>query len=384
MADPRKGLPSCSELGRLMACPGSFFARKNWKHAKDTPNPIRESGTKVEEVIECEIDGAPHSFTLTEAERWIVDKCIEMKDRINAELFGEVAAITHRFTKERMWLTDNGEALMSGEADVIECDAKGSWLIVDNKRGYRPVPVATRNWQLTGYILCLIENHPKLEGSVPDLTRVFGAILQPLISLNPVKVEIGSEQAMQLRRQVVNQLRLAMFTDDQPRYPGPHCYYCPVSHVCPEASSTVAVWAKPLDVVRSLTDAQLADMKPKMEMAARFIEQFNSYFKERVAVKAVPGYEIKTRKSGFEISDPMEVFQAAKGLTSPPLIDAAAFRTVLDVSMPALKKLWCGLYAEKYRTTKVEGERIWEAEVEAKFPRKPPVTYAGPIPAIDT
>lgn len=358
--DPREGLPSASEMHRIMACPGYLHAKKTFPLLPEEPDQMRDSGTKTHTVLELMIDGKPVEMNLTDIENFIVNACDDMGKRLTARVFPGIDPSALKFyIKRRFWLRDSeGRKLCSGEPDLMVNDGTGKWLIVDYKRGPKPVPVATHNWQLQTYAV-LASHDPDFQKEIKGFfDEVYCAIFQPLVSSRPVTVKLSGSELKYGRSKIASTIAGNWVMHDLPRIPGTHCDYCPVRHCCPEAQipgMMMQIRTGSTEAIESLTDADLIKLYPRLNSIIDIAERVKEFFKQRVAAGAIPGYEIYDHAAGYTIEDPKEMLRLVSAF-----IPASEFRTMLKVQMGQIREVWVARFAEAFDVTKKVALQEWE------------------------
>lgn len=369
----RGGLPGCSELHRIMACPGYLHAKSTWPKPKELPakpgaSDAKSDGSKMHEaleVMEYIIDGQSIEMTLTAAQQWVVEQSASVVQRITAEVFAGEKPGT-MMVEQRMTMKDKGEALLSGKADKMVANSKWDWIIFDYKTGGKPVPQATDNWQVHGLGLCL----ESWIGEQPNIQlggAIYGAIVQPLVSLFPTVVKITPEAARAVKRQIVDAIRRAKVTG-QPRIPGEHCTYCPVAGQCFEAQSTGVIVQKRFTSLASLSPAQLFELYKLVPEIEKRCEEVRQHVKRMLFEQegSIPGLELVEQGGGHEVEDKISFLKAIM-----PTVTKEEFTNSLNTPVAKLRDLWVERAAEKQQCTKAVALKMWNDQVGPTLVPKP-------------
>jgi len=369
--DERKGLPSASEAHRIIACPGYLFAKKTWEHTQEEESPIAKSGTDTHDAIECMIDGKPVEMTLDETEEFVAEKCTQMHDMTVQDLFGGPDKINKNWVRMRLWMKHNDQFMMSGEPDYFGTDGQGTWYCEDYKRGPKPVPVATKNWQLQTY-LTLMAHDEKLNGL--KFEKLYGAIFQPLVSSRAIIVKMTVDDCLSIRNQL---LRALWKADDpnQPRIPGDHCTYCPVAGVCPQRQSFGLVLQHEFSLSNSLSNEQLLAIYPKLSQIEQVCEKVRGIFKERVARGEIKEYEIYDHPSGHTVNHPNDMFKLVKEYFS----DGKEFASLLTVPIGKIREVWVSRFMDAAECNKTAALKAWREQIEPNLIVKDPQKRVRPV-----
>ena len=370
--DERKGLPSCSEAHRIMACPGYLRAKVQWEHIEEKDTTMAEAGERTHGAIECLIDGKPVDIPITQRDEFIAVRCVEMQDKLKAELFTDPTKLTKHWKEIRLWLKDTqGNQIMSGKPDYFATDGEGTWFLTDPKTGPKPVPVATKNWQIQAYLSLIA--HSDLLKELP-FKKAYGAILQPLVSSHAVVVEMSLDDCVSIRQQLMRAIWSSQ-KRPQPRIPGDHCNYCPVRHLCPQAQAMGLVLAHKFSVVESLSNEQLLALFPKMIQVIEIAENVKDEFKRRVGLGEIEGYELYDHPTGHTVDHPNDLWKLVKEYFS----DGKEFSSLLTVPISKIRDVWVSRFSDTAECTKTEAVAAWKEQIEPHLIAKPPQKRVRPV-----
>jgi hypothetical protein len=338
------------------------MAELNLPQLEDKGNEMRESGTKTHEAIDYEIDGRTIPMDLDTSETFVKDKCVDLRDKLHANIFGSRIGEIQRLPKERYWMLANGKKILSGEPDdVVRLDK--TWVICDFKRGPVPVPQGPRNWQIHGYALCL-RDCVELSKQF-GFDTLYGVILQPLVTLKPTVLTIRGTKLNNIRTQVVQQFE-RMQMAGQPRVPGEWCQYCPARHHCTEAMTLAPILEKKFGPLSSLTAEQMLELRPKIKLAAKMIAAFEDAFKQKVFSEEIPGWESYSHSAGFSARYD-ELYKIVEDT-----VPKAAYKEAISVSVPKVRDMWVNATASNLEITKKEALAAWKKNIEDELEPNPP------------
>ena len=257
-----------------------------------------------------------------------------------------------------------GEPMMSGEPDYFCTDGKGKWLLTDYKRGPKPVPVATKNWQIQAY-LALLSHGTQFKDYKFD--TLYGAIFQPLVSSTPVVVKMDVDQCMN----IAMQLQRAIWRGEdkgQPRIPGEHCTYCSARGQCIQCQATGLVLAHKFTDVQSLSNEQLVALYPKLTRIEDVCKSVREAFKQRVMEGEITEYEVYQHPAGFTVDHPNDLWKLVKEF----ITDGKEFTGLLSVPMTRVRQAWAEKFAAAGNMTVAAGLRAWKDQIEPHLIAKQP------------
>jgi hypothetical protein len=317
MSDERKDKPSASEMHRLVACPGSWNAKKNAPPQEASPEA--NSGTRIAAAL---LADDPAGLNTEESEMF--DRLKEGRRKIfeatgcpdNAE----------RHDEERMW--SEGE-LFSGKPDVLRV-WKGHILIIDDKSGRGHVEDASKNMQLRTLAL--------LAGSRYPYTKVFVAINQPFAEGERISIaEYDADSLVNFAAEEIFGAIRASLTQDAKRFTGPHCLYCPArgTPACPESMGAIVASMSTTPHMMAGTDQLTAFLEWVEENdPEKTIALAKAELVRRIeAGEKVEGWEIKPGRTMEAITDPEAVFTRCHELG----IKQADFLKAVKIGKGALK-----------------------------------------------
>ncbi len=215
----RNDIPSCSSLGRIKNCGGSWALSKG---VDDTTSKDADKGQDVHDCLKRIVLGELKN-PQTEEEQTAWKLWGHMQNRA-FELFGDAELVWK--AEERIWLiNENLEPVLSGQYDALcypkeqteTClvfDAKTGWLAGD-------VPFAASNPQMQGLAVMLVEN---------GFTEVYGSIVREWAADAPDRMSIWDwvkEMAEDVNKGEYDVWHKAGLKT------GEWCQFCPAKGNCP-------------------------------------------------------------------------------------------------------------------------------------------------------
>jgi len=360
MSDEREGLPSASELGAIVACPGYQNAKAKFPTSPERYALFAAAGEQMHEALQMSVDGEDQEWeNLSAREEWVVSECIKIRRALCEELLGNKDP-SKSFTEQRFWLTSAGRRLFSSRLDYAALRADGRHLlVVDYKTGPGHYPEATMNWQIHGGIaaFCSQEN-----ASLNGLQRVYGAIIQPLVTRKPVVLELDPGEIAPLQTQISHAIA-ASNLKSPPRIPGMHCIYCPARGACPEAQSAAPLtietrWKEGLP---HLTPAAITKLLPFIPVIQSRLDALRELAKEILAKDpdGLPGYTLKEVGAGRKITD-VNKFAAVVA----DYVTRDELRPLMTIPNAKVRELWVSRAAKDQSITKKEATDRWELLIE--------------------
>jgi CRISPR/Cas system-associated exonuclease Cas4 (RecB family) len=305
--DERCGLPSASEMHRIMACPGSRAL------SKGLTTPEKEwtkTGTITHallagEIDEEDIEGDASEILIARA------NCEEKLGRVLVELgFTDEATRITESNSLRLWLHDDaGRPVLSGKYDgvVIEGD---QFLVYDFKTGRKDQIPPAANAQLVSYGLLVAEEY--------GLTNGFLAII-PAWRKTPDVAAIDAEAMETWRNAILDALEEAE-KPGAPRNPGPHCDYCAARPICKESWKIVQSFGA---VSEPATEADRFDFAKHAQATLKaYLEHLREMLEKDP--EAIPGLKLTPGNTVETVKATAEAYDALKGsFTTEQIMEAA-------------------------------------------------------------
>lgn len=319
-SDPRRGLPSWSNLDRDENCPAAHAMAQEAKRQglEPPPDECADSGTLIHRYLETEAD--EDFAALNHGQQETAERCLAQKhELVQAWMIPSGPNLTH-LKEHRLGLTVVGTvvdvtpetraALIStGMADLIVLDLHHRRaLIVDWKTGWLDVSPATVNKQLRGLAAAAAVRW--------NLLSVRVAIVHPMKGQPTVADfdDAALDHAMVWLEHVTEETRW----QHSPKA-GDWCRYCPAKALCPslreEATSQSTVLFQdglPPDNQQSAMIARALDLPP--ETLARLLKgrRMIGWYVNAIEAAArillergdtVPCYEIQEKNGKRKIED---------------------------------------------------------------------------------
>ena len=311
MTDERKGIPSASSMGRIVACPASFSREKD---RPEEHSDVGVSGTVVHQAIATgDIAG------LSDHEQYMVHACLAIEQSICDSLgFSKGTFGMEVDMERRLWLDPKGvnDVNVSGRFDKVY-RLPGRTLIVDYKSGRRETTAAAENWQMATYAVLLWVEADEHGETLVDIAV---AVVQPLGVPDRTIARYTLKEIKEAGRQIVAALRAAKDVKAV-AIPGEHCYYCKARGDCPEAmefaKQTVRADEVSIEKVGRKEEIRLPEMTPGQLLNAyqmsgtikRILEAVGDKFKESVRNGEQPDYEMRPGSATLELRNPVTVFK---------------------------------------------------------------------------
>jgi len=394
--DPRLGYPSCSSLGRVMACPASVArereAVKHQRKRKDDGSAL--SGTKIHAVLAGELDQSELGIW----ESVVADQCRELETELRAELgMADGTPGLMKFFGSRMWLhaPDEGTRTnLSGEVDVLyTLESAGTALIIDYKTGRVEVEAAADNWQMAGYAVVAFGTKA---GLPRNLKTIYVAVIQPQATKKTTLAKYEISEIRQLVDRVERQLELAEHPSAiaVPGYhctycqamglaehssakavPGYHCTYCQARGSCKEAMGLVETALVPLNQVTVEKVGRKTNYvvpKPSPDALLKFLKQrrvmeaIMSAWMQYAKDDPPEGYELAEGNERVTITNIMTAWKRLKFVPLRHLLKAVSVSTsgldeiVMKIGIPKkdARKWWRDKLQGAYEVTRDEPKLV--------------------------
>lgn len=348
MNDERHGLPSASKLARLIHCPGSeALIQQVMAVTKGLPqsNAAATFGTQIHAGL------AGEDVDLTAYQDKIKEECLEVYKRLEKKLVKEPLST---LIESRCWISgDDGEEAFSARLDRASTNGKGTWLVADFKTLPGEQDEAPDNWQILGCCACLFDDAAtRMSQPIED---VYGAIIQPSITKDPVPVRFTSRQLRAARRQILDAVEASRLPD-APRIPGAWCKFCSASSNCLEAQSLMPIMPSGSSV-ELLSPAKLRWIWERLPAIKDVVEQVEARMKALVHANpdAFPDLTVEERPGKRAIKDAQGAFVLLKDYVNKDL-----FKSMMTVPVGKLQDAFCESYATANNCTKQDAVRVFD------------------------
>jgi hypothetical protein len=369
--DPRRGVPSCSSLARLDACPASWHLSKG---LPDVVGEAAESGTRIHLALEQLGRFSEYTVELTEDEKNTVEMCWSQARKIMREYDSGVEHYELRLgmtpppscSVVRVTDTCKLPVEITGQADVIAIQGDRA-IVLDYKTGRGDVDHAADNAQLRG-LSVLVAKHFRV-------SHVRVAIVQPWSG--PPTIADYEKQALQHASHWLNIVlqQVEHATLDTLR-PGDHCQYCKAKAVCPalrkQALEPVVELAAPLPSGEAkatlfqraleLTPDKLAELYRGLKLVSWYKDAVETAMRQRVEAREVDGYTLKPGSVRERIVDVGKVWERCESRG----VNALEFTRACTVTKKELKPLLAKATGAKGKALDAELDAVVEGAVEAK------------------
>jgi hypothetical protein len=226
--DVRRGLASAHSMHRTSECSGSLALINRLRQEGrlyQLTSPEAAAGTRIhQQLAGKDLDG--QEVVLSTAEARIADLCQALAEETLRTWRN--GADCESITEQRFWWRQGLIPRFSAQPDVVFIDRAGKRALVQNfKTGRKESQPEADNLQLRTEIVCLWQNEPELE-------RIDGAIIEPLVSWDNERVTYNLEALRQAENEILAIVDRALWNSHE-RNAGVWCIYCPARANCPEA-----------------------------------------------------------------------------------------------------------------------------------------------------
>lgn len=373
--DPRRGVPSCSALERLEACPASWAMSQG---LPETQSDDANKGTKIHKALEL---GFTDGLEGDEVETF--ERCADQADSLIAEWMSPESSVDLVHLRElRLGLTTIGgvvevtdkmrfPVVVTGQADVVVIEGKRG-LIIDYKTGRGDYTHAAGNAQLRG-LAALVSLKFKLES-----VRV--AIVQPWRG-KPTVADYDAQALSMARAWLYHVLAKVRDATPEDAVAGDHCHYCKagMAGVCPvfrgEAIQPVermtvnlnatdkertkaALFARAMD----LPAAELVELYEGLKLVGWYQAAIEGAMRKRVEDGAIPGYGMKPGVVRETVTAVGAVWERCSSLG----VSAGEFTAACTITKSNLEQLVRGATGKKGKALKETMATVLEGAVETK------------------
>lgn len=221
--DERKGLPSASEMSRVVNCPASRSRAiaLNFAPVPDR-DTSRQQGTDLHSAMAGELDDEDvEQDDLQTA----IDICRHREENLLVQLGFKEPEI---HIEERLWLTHKGAQIASGKPDKVFLE-NGRFLIVEYKLARKDQPRPSKNVQLIFQAILTAEHYGVTEGIL--------AVIPAWRPMPPV-AEITKAELEDWKQTILEAIGESEGPNPSAQA-GPWCDHCDARFLCPEAISIV-------------------------------------------------------------------------------------------------------------------------------------------------
>lgn len=332
MNDERFGVPSASELARLVECPNSHKAQAG------IPDEKTKDTSFGDNVHFFMCDKKPWD-ELTPQEQQSAEACADMEQwHIDAwKEDGEMTVIR----ETRLGLTAmnsvvktveflNATYLFTGQMDCLAIQGKRG-LLIDFKSLHPDIEEPIDNAQMMGNAVLVADRYA--------LSSVKVVIIAPFLPRMPPAIfdERGLQMARVWLKDLLEKERVSTEAD---RKPGKWCKHCKAALTCKalkhgvlqavEVVNPMAIAGMPGDQQRSAMWSMVANLPPEkheahyngLAMIKRYVDVVESSFKARVEAGEMPGYVVQESPGNREVEDAQKAYEllAPEGVTQEQVL----------------------------------------------------------------
>jgi hypothetical protein len=318
IADERGGLPSGSNMDKVLNCPGSPAAERYEGEPPVEEEDWAAQGTRIHKALET------NDLSLLDEEETELARRLE---RMIEEGFGEWLAAfelqweqTKVGKEERFWMHDRRTlaALASAQLDRVYVNGPFG-LVIDTKTGFLDAAPAYLNAQLKTQAVVLWHEYPAL-------SHIRVAIAQHRFKSKYDYCDYDLE-ALRLAEQDLLFGFWRARQPDAPRFPGTWCRYCRARGVCREAAAYSLLPVVTLDVadqtvskkeieerVSRLSHRDLAAVQSRKSVAENIFKAVSDRLKSLPAAQlAAVGFTLSEGDMVREVSNAQALFALLYG-----------------------------------------------------------------------
>lgn len=361
MTDDREGLPSASELHRVIACPGYLALKAELQ--KQPSGGSKPKDAQFGDAVHALMSGELKEMDAGERAAWVAKQCEKIKNKLIREILGEEPS--NVFVETRFWLSaGTRQKIFSAQLDyAARSDVK--WLILDFKSLPGQIDPSSSNWQVLSQAVCLGDDD-EMRQNLP-IDTVYCAIVQPLVSVKPEVVKFTVPDLIRAKAMIVRKLDESK-TPNPPRVPGAHCKFCPCANECPEASGMALALASEFTLgVAHLTPEMIANIIPRFAAIEKIMKDVKDRAKALAAQGELPGYTLKEVQGDRFLPD----IQAARDLFKD-WVSKEEVLSMLRLPLTKLREKFVDKYSAEKGTSKVEAGEKFDTMIEAIVEREKP------------
>lgn len=292
MNDERLGLPSASNWRRLELCPGSYklgLKAKELDQEAHKGGEAAERGTRIHAWLAGEPDIKLNASELETAE-FLLERASGERQRI----FGETDV--SELKEERIWLTINGQQLMSARFDRVLYTPKLA-LIQDFKTGWSEPEPADQNAQLKVQSVLVALN-------LPTATEVIAQIISGPFGVTEVRYSMA--ELMVAYNEIIETLK-AIKEPDAPLHPSHEaCRYCPAALICPAVKDLVGPMIKTRASALPEAGERAAKLLDEVALLRTYLDSIEEFYESRLLADPaydLPGYALVPGTVRREVTD---------------------------------------------------------------------------------
>lgn len=306
--DSRRGCTSASNAHADLLCPARHLAQKPYP---DTRSKDAEFGDAIHKALasngrEGSTDAANN---LTQEQRDIFDRCRDIEKRLMLQYLPEASKETPMrvFREKRLWVMVDGKWEHSAKPDVVaRCGPRG--LIFEYKTLPGDVPDSPENLQL--------RDQAVLASGTYLLSEVTVAVIQPLVTMNPVVTTYNSDNLKQAEAELFARVRKSNDPNSKRVAGEIQCKFCKARRECQEyqqfSGGSLPVMLTILDVpVTQWSPEQRAIFCDRLAVAQKWLDETKDFMKEGLEKdpEFVPGWYLRPGNVRESITEPQTVFE---------------------------------------------------------------------------
>lgn len=314
----------CSEIDRLIRCPGSRSLIEKVSEYSDTETSVATVGKAIhqavaqrfvdEEGADVGYDGIGEPIAIAESDRWMVDYCY----RSAIDLIPDDYAVVVEDTMEADML---GRFFLTGHVDLYCVNEAGTiWKGWDWKTGQIMQDSAESNMQALGYLVLAYM-------SFPDLEYAEFRIVQPRASLGHdderiSTVTLSGAELQSAHDYLCNEIIGAIQNSDLLRTGVKQCQYCKAQYQCPaikkeREAMELRITNKEMDELSNWSSEDFADLAAIAKVLHTVCDNVLKEAKQRVidgeelTTSSGETFSVKSSPGVYKVIDPDTVWEVS-------------------------------------------------------------------------
>jgi hypothetical protein len=330
MTDEHEGKPSASKQRRYELCPGSWQLEQEARRLGQVAHedsPAARRGTLIHAFLAGQPDEDGREIVLTDQERITADFLQERSQEQITRIFGDQPY--QELNEKRLWLTLNGEKVLSGRFDKILYTSTTA-LLIDWKTGFSEPVEAEQNSQLKVLSVLVALHMP------PTLKEVVAMIVSGPFGVTEARYDrVALKDAWD---SIVRTLQ-AIQNPRAPIVPSVEaCKHCPAAMICQPSCDLLGPPTKFQTTTLPLEPERAAKLLDEIAILENAFDEVKLFYYDRLAgdpTAKISGYELVPNAPRREIED---VETARKRLAE--FLEEGELNAALDLKVGAVEKLF--------------------------------------------
>lgn len=237
----------------------------------------------------------------------IYESCVEIRDKLVAQVFGPDASKVKVFKEQRFWCKVEGKWEHSAKPDFIARHGPKA-LVVEFKTLPGETPESPENQQL--------RDQGVLSARSLLFDEVFAAVAQPLVTHSPTIVRYDSASILKAEQEMWKRVAASNAPDAKRTAGEVQCKFCRAKLQC----DAYALWSKSmLPAPVSIFDVPVAQWTPEQRatfceresVARKWLDECKDEMKVllKADANAIPGWDLVPGDTRRTITNPQELFE---------------------------------------------------------------------------